>query len=510
MRQRFSKDVLFSWIGFADIQAATEELENRLGPIATAALDRQFSTIVLLSDHSRKITEKYCKWLKQLTEAEIKTHQFSLSSPTHFGEIYEAALTAIEAEKRRDEGAKLKLTYHLSPGTPAMAAIWILLAKTSQPAELIESSHEKGVQTVSFPFELAVDYLPNISRKTENEIMQLTQGLPPEVPEFSHIVHRSKEMKKVVALARRLAAYDVPVMILGESGTGKELLARAIHASSPRSSGPFVAVNCGAIPAELVEAEFFGYVKGAFTGAVRDAKGYLESADGGTLFLDEIGELPLQAQVKLLRAVQEGAVQKLGSTKTRKVDFRIIAATNRNIQEEVAKGNFREDLFHRLAVGVLNLPPLRERKGDMDLLIDYFLDRINRDLESKTRWIHKKLSAGARNLLHQQPWPGNVRELYNTLCRAVIWTPDEVIYAEDIKDTIFPVISTTRCEQEQILGRSLDGGVDLPQIMAEVARHYLTRALLQAQGNKTLAARLVGLPSYQTFTNWMKKYGVEI
>ena len=198
--------------------------------------------------------------------------------------------------------------------------------------------------------------------------------MPDEAPEFNDIIHRSEVMQRVILKARRIAPRSIPVLIEGESGTGKELFARAIHDASPRKEKPFVAINCGAIPAELVESELFGHEKGAFTGANTARAGHFEAAHQGTIFLDEIGELPKGMQVKLLRTVQEGEVKRIGATQARKVDIRIIAATNRNLIDEVAAGNFREDLFYRLAVAVIKLPPLRERAGDVSLLIDHFLD----------------------------------------------------------------------------------------------------------------------------------------
>jgi transcriptional regulator with PAS, ATPase and Fis domain len=316
-------------------------------------------------------------------------------------------------------------------------------------------------------------------------------------------------MKRVVGQARRLAVHEVPVIIQGESGTGKELLARAIHQSSPRKSGPFVPVNCGAIPPELVESDFFGHVKGAFTGASENRVGYFESANSGTLFLDEIGELPLPAQVKLLRAIQEMKFQPVGSSKEIKADVRIIAATNRNLLVEVAEGRFREDLFHRLAIGVIGLPPLRERQGDLNPLIDGALNRLNEESSRLPNWRHKKLSAGARNLLLRHTWPGNVRELVNTLSRAAIWTADETIQTEDIREALLPV-TKGQSAIETILNRPLGNELQLPELLAEVATHYLKRALTEAQGSKTEAAKLLGLPSYQTLANWLKKYDVRL
>lgn len=498
---------LISWIGITDLRAARRELKDSLGPIGKAVCDRQFGQVHLLSDHSANETKLFATWLRQQTTAEVVTHSVSLSGPTEFGEIYEAAVEVVHRFSQK-RGESSRLVFHLSPGTPAMAAVWILLAKTIHPAELIESSPERGVRTVSFPFDISVEYLPHAAPSDDN-IERLTQGLPPEVVEFSAIVHRSPAMKRVIAEARRIAVHDLPVLIQGESGTGKELFARAIHKSSLRADGPFVEVNCGAIPAELVEGEFFGHTKGAFTGAHEAKAGYLEAADGGTLFLDEIGELPLAAQVKLLRALQEKAVQRIGAMRPKKLDLRVIAATNRNLADEVAEKRFREDLFHRLAVGVLHLPPLRERQGDLNLLIDHVLERINVECRATPGWVHKKISPGARNLLTQHPWRGNVRELFNTLSRTAIWSTAETIDADSVRRALFATQPKAAAGDKTILNRSFDEKFSLQGIIAEVAQHYLSRALSESHGVKSQAYRLVGLPNYQTFSNWMKKYGVE-
>jgi DNA-binding NtrC family response regulator len=501
--------VMLAWLGITDLRAASGELGSSVGPIGQAARIRSFTHIVLLSDHDRKIAASYVNWFRTLTEARIEIDHVRLSSPTHFGEIYEAATAAISKVHKQLGADAVRFTYHLSPGTPAMAAIWILLAKTSYPGEMIESSPQEGVKTVSLPFEIAADYLPDIAQQRDDDISRFTQGLPPETPEFSAIVHHDKTMKRLLARARRIALHDIPVLIQGESGTGKELLAQAIHKASTRRDRPFIAVNCGAIPSELVEAEFFGHTKGAFTGAEQARTGYLEEADGGTLFLDEVGELPLKAQVKLLRALQEGTVQKIGSNSPRKVNIRFIAATNRILPDDVKEHRFREDLFHRLAVGVLNIPPLRDRKGDLNLLIDQVLRQINREFADQTGWKHKKLSTGGKNLMQRHPWPGNVRELYNCLSRAAIWSAGDVIQTEDIQESLFPV-STKHAGEGEILNLQLGADLRLPDLLAKVARHYLSRALIEAKGNKTRAAELIGLSNYQTFSNWMTKYGIEL
>lgn len=499
-----TRRALVAWLGNTDLRASCNELDGELGPIGQAARELHFDAIHLLSDHAPKQSRRYREWLEERLGMTASLHPVRLTGPTRFDEIYEAAVAVLD-ELDAGKGSATRFVYHLSPGTPAMAAVWIVLAKTSHPAELIESSLEEGVRTVSFPFEIAAEYLPHINA---DQILRLTQGLPQEAPEFGAIIHRCEAMKTEIARARRLAVHDVPVLIQGESGTGKELFARAIHASSPRAPGPFIEVNCGAIPGELVEAEFFGSTKGAFTGAEAKA-GYLEAAHTGSLFLDEIGELPLAAQVKLLRCLQEGRVQRLGSTRPKTIDIRVIAATNRDLQDEVAEQRFREDLFHRLAVGVLRLPPLRQRPGDLGLLIDHVLESINTECNGQPGWVPKQLSVEARNLLLQHPWPGNVRELSNTLSRAAIWTAAPVIDAGDIRSALFPVGKKAQAA-DPVLNRSLGNGLHLPGLLAEVARHYLGRALDETGGNKSAACKLVGLPNYQTFTNWLKKYGVGV
>ena len=492
--------------GPCDLRAPEEERVRGVGPVAQALMAREFDHAFLITDHEREAVRCYCRWLSnRCTGVKLQLLHEVLTGPTGFCEIYIAAVRSCEIALTEDAG-DTSLTFHLSPGTPAMAAVWIILAKTRFPAELIESSRQHGVRTASVPFDISADYLPDLLRRPDEELERMSAGLPTEAPEFEAIIHQGPAMKRVIMRAGRVAPRSVPVLIEGETGTGKELLARAIHRASPRRNRPFVAVNCGAIPPELVESELFGHERGAFTGAVTPRKGHFLESDGGSLFLDEVGELPKPAQVKLLRAIQEEEILPVGSSRSRKVDVRMIAATNRTLLSEVAAGTFRDDLFHRLAVAVLRLPPLRERRDDLPLLTDHLLAFVNREGREQPGFVEKTLSAGARRLLLEHPWPGNVRELQNTLTRAAIWTPQARLTAEDIRDALIPV--TTGLEKETVLGRPLGDGLDLPEILATVARHYLQRALDEAHGNKTRGARLVGLPSYQTFTNWTKRYGV--
>jgi transcriptional regulator with PAS, ATPase and Fis domain len=371
---------------------------------------------------------------------------------------------------------------------------------------LIESSYQHGVRTAAVPFDLSAEFIPDLLKAPDKRLEEQTASLPPEAPEFDDIIHRSRVMQRVIDKARKVAVRSVPVLIEGESGTGKELLARAIHRASLRKDKPFVAVNCGAIPSELVESELFGHVKGAFTGADKAKAGFFEAAVGGTLFLDEVGELPMPAQVKLLRTLQEGEIIKLGTTKPISVDVRIIAATNRNLIEETASGDFRSDLFYRLAVAVIRIPSLKDRPGDLTLLIDKLLEQVNRESKEEPGYIHKKISVSAKNLLLQHAWPGNVRELLNTLRRAAIWADGDMIRSEDVREALIPAALT---QTTDILNRPMEDGFDLQELMGVVARHYLGRALDDAHGNKTQAAKLLGFSHYQTLTNWLAKYGVE-
>lgn len=498
--------VLLAWIGKADLKAASGDLTVGDGPIAQALTARAFDHAVLLSDHrAEDEVTRFTRWLAGKTKASLVVRQQTLSSPTNHADIYRA-VTAEIPRVLEEHGSRTKLTFHLSPGTPAMAAIWIIVAKTRFEAALIESSKEAGVRDVEVPFELAAEFIPEVIRRADEDLERVSQGLRPEEPKFGDILHRSEAMKRLVRRARQAAPYAAPILIEGESGTGKELLAAAIHEESPRKGKPFVPVNCGAIPKDLVESEFFGHTKGAFTGAAATHDGYFKQADQGTLFLDEVGELPLDAQVKLLRALQQKKVRPIGGKEDLSVDVRVIAATNRDLLEEVRAGRFREDLYYRLAVLVLKVPPLREREGDIGPLLDWLLGKLNAEMAAQSGGAQKKLSAGAKNVLLRHPWPGNVRELEATLLRAFVWSKGPVIDEAEAREAI---AGSPTAPAEAILGRPLGEGFDLEAVIGEVARHYLTRAMREAEGSTTKAAPLVGLPSYQTLKNWLKKYQVK-
>ncbi len=496
--------ILFAWVGNADLRAAAGDVEAGLGPIGCAATTRRFDEVVVLSGHGEPATSKFVAWLGKQTGVPLVLEKEKLADPPEYRDIHDAAVRAVLGARQR-HGRDAELTYHLSPGASAMAAIWILLSKTRFPAELIESSKARGVWTASVPFDLSAELLPELLHRADSELALHSAELSPEVPGFASIVHRSAGMRRLVARARRVAFRRVPVLLEGESGTGKELLARAIHQASSRAAAPFIAVNCGALPEGLVESELFGHERGAFTGAVAARLGHFREAHGGTLFLDEVGELPPPAQVKLLRALQENEVTPVGASRPVVVEVRVLAATHRNLLADVGAGRFRADLFYRLAVAVLKVPALRDRPGDLPVLLESLLSQINTEHASDPGYAAKRLTPGALAVLAAHSWPGNVRELQNTLRRAALWSAGEALSADEVRDAL---IQDPRGSGSDVLIRPLGDGFSLPSVLSEVARHYLERALAESGGNRSVAAARLGLGSHQTLANWLARHGV--
>ena len=305
------------------------------------------------------------------------------------------------------------------------------------------------------------------------------------------IIGESGQMQEVLSLVRRVAPSDATVLIRGESGTGKELIAKAIHYASPRASGLLVKVNCAALPETLIESELFGHEKGAFTGAVSARKGRFELADGGSLFLDEIGDLPAPVQVKLLRVLQERELERVGSSRPIAVNVRLLAATHRNLEALVREGRFRDDLYYRINVVTITLPPLRERREDLPLFIDHFL----RTFAAKNGKTIRGLSREARETLLRYDYPGNVRELENLIERAVVLTRDEVIGLADLPLTL----AEPAPEPE--------AGVGLIATVEGLERRMIREALAQANGTQTRAAELLGI-SERVLRYKLKKYGL--
>lgn len=313
---------------------------------------------------------------------------------------------------------------------------------------------------------------------------------------FGNMVAKSRVMHDVFALAGKVAPHKTTVLVTGESGTGKELVARGTHALSGRDPDLFIAVNCGSLPENLIESELFGYRKGAFTGADRNKKGLFEEADGGTLFLDEIGELPLSLQVKLLRVLQEEEILPLGAAKTKKVDVRVIAATARNLSEEVGTGRFREDLFYRLNVVEIILPPLRERIEDIPLLGNYFVNKFSQRLQIDVTGI----SQPAMALLMNHPWKGNVRELENVIERAVVLADKKIVLPENLPAEFGTKLHAKRLDD-------FFTGFSLKKARKIMEKKLIGRALEATGGNKSKAAELLEV-SYPSLLGKIKEHAL--
>lgn len=319
--------------------------------------------------------------------------------------------------------------------------------------------------------------------RLRREVGRLRNEVRTEV-KFGDIIARAPAMVRALEVAGKVARHPSPVLITGPSGTGKELVARLIHRESNRAEGPFVPVNCGAIPETLLESEFFGYVKGAFSGADRDKEGLFEASDKGTLFLDEVGELPAALQVKLLRALQEGEIRRLGGTDSRKVDVRILAATNRNLREEVDEGNFREDLYYRLAVVPISLPPLNERPEEIPDLTRHFVERHSARLGIQIDTVEPD----AMEVLLKHAWPGNIRELENLLEQAMVLSDGPTLKLEDLPERV-------RRPDPNAVALAADLGDDLSvkRHTASLERRLIQLALERTGGNRTHAAELLEL-----------------
>ncbi len=424
------------------------------------------------------------------------THDFDVIE----AEDRPAATTAFKA--RKPEVALVDLGLPPHPGNPqeGFALISELLAADSAVRVVVISGQGEKENALRAIGEGAYDFFckpVNIDElkivvgralhvgRIEREYDAIQQQFNAEG--FEGMLGKSAPMQQVFTSVRKMAASDAPILILGESGTGKEVVALTVHRRSRRANGPFVAINCGAIPETLIESELFGHEKGAFTGAHMQRPGRIETASGGTLFLDEIGELPLLLQVKLLRFLQDQQIERIGGRKPIQVDTRVVAATNADLQKAMKEGKFREDLFYRLAVVVLTLPPLREREEDVALLAEAFLKRFA-TAEGKRKL---RLTKEAISALQKYPWPGNVRELENRVKRAVVMCDETRVTAED-------------------LGLNLEEGesLNLRAARDQLERGMLIKALKRHGGKISPAAAELGI-SRPTFYEMMEKLGIQ-
>jgi two-component system, NtrC family, response regulator AtoC len=326
--------------------------------------------------------------------------------------------------------------------------------------------------------------LANVVRRRElREEIEALRGTLRTLGHFGPLIGASPAMQAVYDMIARVAPTEATVLVQGESGTGKELVAQTLHQLSRRRKGPFVALNCAAVSPTLIESELFGHERGSFTGAARTHKGFFERAEGGTLFLDEISEMPIELQVRLLRVLETGVVARVGGETEFKVDVRVVAATNKDLRAEVDAGRFREDLYHRLAVITIHVPPLRERKDDIPLLVEHFLQKHRfSDASAPAR-----MSEEALHRLIQYDWPGNVRELEHTVERAVVLARGGVITADHLAMEVDREIAIIDLNQQ------LTNGKTLSDVMASTEARYIQRALLRSDGNRHAAAKLLGI-----------------
>ncbi|MBF0471443.1 MAG: sigma-54-dependent Fis family transcriptional regulator, partial [Gammaproteobacteria bacterium] len=482
------------WIGAADIKGAHGN--DNPGPIKATILNRpKWDEIVLLSNYSDRENEDVVAAISQFTHAKFFVKDCSrIRTVTDYESIYREVDSSLQFYCQNSQVSVL-----LSPGTPQMHAVWLLITQTRYPQVELLSSYNDQLSVVKLPFSVSAELIP----LSDSKLTDISTAPPPSTAQFSDILGESPQIKLLKERAAVLAQRDLPVLILGESGTGKELFARAIHNSSLRAEGPWRVINCGAIPPELIDSILFGHKKGSFTGAYDNQPGLFEEANSGTLFLDEIGELPLNAQVRLLRVLQESKVTRVGESKEQKVDLRIIAATHRNLLTMINEGTFREDLFFRIAVGVLEIPPLREREGDLIYLSENLL-KYHAD-QQKRKCI--KISPKAKNVILNYSWPGNVRELNNTLLRASIWLHGLEIQEEDIRQALF------RCNQSanngsDIMSRDIGNGFDIKEILNEVEAHYVQLAWKKSEGQLKKASQLLGYKNHQTYSDRKERYGI--
>ena len=396
------------------------------------------------------------------------------------------------------------ITFLQQAGTTIQASTVIMMSAFGTVDMALEAIKAGAYDFISKPFKTD-EVLLTLKKAEEREILrQENRLLKEQIQEiktgegFGKMVAASKVMQSLFALAKKVAPLNTTVLIIGESGTGKELVAKGIYAASSRNRQPFITVNCGSIPANLLESEFFGYVKGAFTGADKTRKGLLAEAHGGTLFLDEIGELPADMQVKLLRVLQEGEIKPIGANKTELIDVRVLAATARNLEEAVRQGTFREDLFYRLNVLPITIPPLRERSEDIPLLSRHFMHKFNiamdRDVKAITPEAMKKLVA--------YHWPGNVRELENVSHRGVILAEAQTIGLEHLPPYLVPAAAMDSLAHNYT-------GFSMKEAQKAMEEKIISKALQETRGNRLQASKLLEI-SYPSLLSKIKEYQIII
>jgi len=395
---------------------------------------------------------------------------------------------------RLPDGSGIDVLRKLKEKNPKTEAVIITAFASSDTA--VEAIKLGAYDYLSKPFEL--NELRLLIRNVKNKL-ELEKKLAQQKDEkFEGLIGESPAIRVVKETIEKIAPYDINVLIVGESGTGKDVVARTIHKLSKRKDKPFIAINCASLPPELLESELFGYKKGAFTGAVSDKKGLIEEANGGTLFLDEIGEMPISLQAKLLRFLENKKIRPLGSVKEVSVDVRIISATNRDLEKEIEKGNFREDLYYRLSTIVIKMPSLKERREDIPLLVENILQ----DLKKKYNKDIERVSPEFLNYLMNYDYKGNIRELRNILEKAVILSDGKELAPIEIAKKSINSIYIDNPDQEFKVKTFPEEGINLKRTMALIEKALISKAMEFSQGNKTKASQILGI----TFREFRYRY----
>jgi len=407
-------------------------------------------------------------------------------------DIYDIVITDLKMP-RADGFEVLRKVKEVSPSTNV-----IMITAFGTTESTIEAMKLGAYEFIHKPFkidEIRLVVNKAFERKRLSDELSVLREKVQTSYRLENIIGKSPRMQELFRLIPKIAQSSSTVLITGESGSGKELVAAALHNLSPRKGKNFVAINCTTFPEGLLESELFGHVKGAFTGAVSNKQGLFEIADGGTIFLDEIAEMPISLQAKLLRVLESGTFRRVGGVADITVDVRVISATNRDLSDTIAAGGFREDLFYRLKVVPVHLPPLRERTEDIPLFLEHFLARFSPD--------KKEFSPECLRLLMKYPWKGNVRELENMVERIVLLTDRNMILPDDLPEEVFTAVNPSAA-----LPGIGEEGIDLEKIVEEIEKNYLNNALAKTNGNKTDAAKLLNL-SFRSFRHRLQKYGIK-
>lgn len=509
-------NLLLTFTGFHDpwFRGLVDE-EEQPGPILSLLTQRRFDHIFLFdTPATAQITAatQAAIWQRH-SYSRVHIREVNLTDPTSYSEILSGLRGHLAEISACNAHAQVFVA--VASGTPQMHACWVMLiASGALPARILHIRPPRFV-TRTRPLVSELDVtdpaFPRVHFGTEpdGELPDLCGIMPPPSRELAHpitapksmapepighaaetarqqlgIVGNHAAMRRALEMGDMLAPSQAPVLILGETGTGKELFARYIHHLSGRAQAPFVAVNCAAIPHDLVESLLFGHKKGAFTGAHANQKGKFDAADGGTLFLDELGELPISAQAKLLRVLQDGMVEPIGQARGHRVTVRIVAATNQDVTKLVREGRFRQDVYYRLNVGEIRLPPLRERRSDIPELALHILDRLNATLRHP-----KRLTSAALTYMAACNWPGNVRDLENSLERSALLSRKAVL---DVGDLILTTPLAASADVQDTLPEPYEG-FSLEEFLSRIRQQMLQRALNTAGGNQSQAARLLGI-----------------